>query len=386
LVWAIPDGTPITVQPSSLPGTLSLLRLLALAAFIVLAAFLSVLADLEWPAVVGVTALAWAIAATVEWFAWQTRLVWPSQRRYRSVPPVMEPSVPPPSPPEPPPIVYAEPPAEESSPQPLYEPEPSPPVEEPHLEAESPAEQQAAATETAAVESAPADEPQHVGAGLVPPANEREPNQNAEPEPSVPPAERPPEGRHAEPSAEEERPELIYEPEPSPPQPVGAGLVPPADEREAKPDAEAEPTVPPDERLPQERRSWLPQLKRRPPASHTEPLRGEVSQELREPPLRAVETPPPSTAEPASTEAAPEETAVVRMSSRRSPEPQQWNVWDLEAIARQDARSHPARRDEWSYLFVHLRQFADAEGTLPREFDALVRESFGDMLEARNLV
>jgi hypothetical protein len=241
---------------------------MALAAFIVLAAFLSVLADLGWPAVVGVTALALAIAATVEWLAWQTSLVWPSQRfaASRSAPPASEPS------PEPPPVVYAE-----------------PPADEPPTESES------------------------VGAGLVPPANDREP-----------------------------------------------------------------------ESAPRERRVRIPQIRRRP--SDVEPT--PQPEERPEPQLRAVESPPPAPEPEHATPPppAPQEPAVVRMSSRRPPEPQEWNLWDLEAIARQEARLHPARRDEWSYLFVHLRQFADVEGTLPSEFDALVRESFGEMLEARNLV
>jgi hypothetical protein len=283
---------------------------LALAAFIVLAAFLSVLADLEWPAVVGVTALAWAIAAMVEWLAWQPGMAWPGQRRYRAIPtpPGTEPPVQPSAPPEPRTVVYAEPFAEEPTPEPVHEPEPSPPVEELVVE-----------------------------------------------EPAAPPE----------------------------PEPVGAGLVPPAD---------PEPPTPAVDREPRERRSWLPPMRRRPsgtdserPPEEPEP---ETVEEPQQPQLRAVEAPSPAP-EPAAPAPAPpdsEEASVVRMSSRRAPEPQQWNLWDLESIARQEARSHPARRDEWSYLFVHLRQFADAQGTLPSEFDALVRESFGEMLEARNLV
>jgi hypothetical protein len=272
----------------------------------VLAAFLSVLADLEWPAVVGVTGLAWAIAAMVEWLAWQPGMVWPGQRRYKPIrpaPPATESPVQPSASPEPPPVVYAEPPAEEQTPEPLYEPEPSPPVEEPVAE-----------------EPAPTAEQELVGAGLVPPAE---------------------------------------------PEPTG-------------------------DREPRERRSWLTPMRRRPSGTDSEPPREErepeTVEERRHPRPRAVEIPPPAPEPTASPPPAPEETSVVRMSSRRAPEPQQWNLWDLESIARQEARSHPARRDEWSYLFVHLRQFADAEGTLPSEFDALVRESFGEMLEARNLV
>jgi hypothetical protein len=61
--------------------------------------------------------------------------------------------------------------------------------------------------------------------------------------------------------------------------------------------------------------------------------------------------------------------------------PRQWNIWDLERLARAEAPTHPERRDEWAFLFVHLRQFANADGVLPTEFDSLVRESFGGLLE-----
>ena len=62
--------------------------------------------------------------------------------------------------------------------------------------------------------------------------------------------------------------------------------------------------------------------------------------------------------------------------------PREWNVWELEQLARAGARQNPERSQEWAYLLVHLRQFATPDGALPREFDALVRESFGELLEA----
>ncbi|HSK15450.1 MAG TPA: hypothetical protein VK915_04710 [Gaiellaceae bacterium] len=65
-----------------------------------------------------------------------------------------------------------------------------------------------------------------------------------------------------------------------------------------------------------------------------------------------------------------------------APAPQeQWNLWDLERRARDESTRDPDRYEEWSYLFVHLRQFAARDGSLPTEFDGLVRESFGDLLE-----
>lgn len=69
------------------------------------------------------------------------------------------------------------------------------------------------------------------------------------------------------------------------------------------------------------------------------------------------------------------------MRTRVTAQPRRWNLWDLERRARDQAQADPLRYEEWSYLFVHLRQFATPDGSLPTEFDGLVRESFGELLE-----
>jgi hypothetical protein len=63
------------------------------------------------------------------------------------------------------------------------------------------------------------------------------------------------------------------------------------------------------------------------------------------------------------------------------PPAREWNLWDLERRAREQAGNAP-RDEEWSALFTHLRVFANADGVLPKEFDGLVRESFGELIEA----
>ena len=63
------------------------------------------------------------------------------------------------------------------------------------------------------------------------------------------------------------------------------------------------------------------------------------------------------------------------------PPAREWNIWDLERRAREQA-GDGARDEEWSALFTHLRPFANADGVLPKEFDDLVRESFGQLIEA----
>jgi hypothetical protein len=61
--------------------------------------------------------------------------------------------------------------------------------------------------------------------------------------------------------------------------------------------------------------------------------------------------------------------------------PREWNLWDLERLAR-DRAGDAARDEEWSALFVHLRQYAGTDGLLPKEFDGLVRDSFAELIHA----
>ena len=60
----------------------------------------------------------------------------------------------------------------------------------------------------------------------------------------------------------------------------------------------------------------------------------------------------------------------------------EWNVWDLERMARDGAGADVARDEERSFLLMYLREFAGPDGLLPADFDALVRDSFGDLLVA----
>jgi hypothetical protein len=80
----------------------------------------------------------------------------------------------------------------------------------------------------------------------------------------------------------------------------------------------------------------------------------------------AVEEPP---AEPSG----PEAEAVPVASA-----PWSWNVWNLERVVRERASAN----DELNYLLLYLREYANPAGMLPPDFDALVRESFGDLLAA----
>ena len=90
--------------------------------------------------------------------------------------------------------------------------------------------------------------------------------------------------------------------------------------------------------------------------------------------LEQTEPPPPAPPQPKPVQEAPTPPA-------RTPAPREWNLWELERRAR-DYAGEAARDEEWTALFVHLRQFADTGGQLPEEFDGLVRESFAELIQA----
>jgi hypothetical protein len=57
-----------------------------------------------------------------------------------------------------------------------------------------------------------------------------------------------------------------------------------------------------------------------------------------------------------------------------------WNVWQLERLLAAQSKPDPERDYERSMILVYLREFADSDGQLPPQFDALVRESFSDLV------
>jgi len=129
---------------------------------------------------------------------------------------------------------------------------------------------------------------------------------------------------------------------------------------------------------------WLAWRQGRLPIMPIEGLEGSATAPVEEP---LPPPPPQGFLPPAEPQAVPETAAAHADASSvvtfrpRTVEPRSWNLWDLERLAREGAKEHPERRDEWGYLFLNLRQFADADGSLPAEFDALVRETFGNLLE-----
>jgi len=122
------------------------------------------------------------------------------------------------------------------------------------------------------------------------------------------------------------------------------------------------------------------------PEAEPEPEPEPVVEPVR-PPLVAVPTPPPP--EP---EALPEpepfaepeplpEPQIVQLAVRDH-RPREWNLWELERAARGTAGRDPLQDEERGYLLMYLREFANADGALPVDFDGLVRDAFGDVLAA----
>ena len=100
-----------------------------------------------------------------------------------------------------------------------------------------------------------------------------------------------------------------------------------------------------------------------PPLPPEAPKPGRVRRLVERRPERR-RTPPAAPPEPAPREA----EAPAR----------EWNLWELERAVRHS--SEETRREEWNALLIHLREFANADGDLPVEFDRFVRESFAAAL------
>jgi outer membrane biosynthesis protein TonB len=103
--------------------------------------------------------------------------------------------------------------------------------------------------------------------------------------------------------------------------------------------------------------------------------------------ILATGSPPVSEPAPPQPVPGPEPVAEAEPQPAPPPEPEpvrtgspgEWNIWGLERLVRE--QPDHVRRDEWAAMVVSLRDFARADGTLPPEFDDLVRESFGGLLE-----
>jgi hypothetical protein len=90
-----------------------------------------------------------------------------------------------------------------------------------------------------------------------------------------------------------------------------------------------------------------------------------------------VQAPPQLRPEP-EREPAPEPEQGREPEPKRSLTPREWNIWELQHLVRE--RPNDDRQEEWAALLASLRDFARVDGTLPGDFDQLVRDSLGELL------
>jgi hypothetical protein len=120
------------------------------------------------------------------------------------------------------------------------------------------------------------------------------------------------------------------------------------------------------------------------PEPEPEPERELELEPVHEPPPPEPERPPLVAAPPPRERAhvEPEPAPVAVPVAIRQGAPREWNLWELEQASRRASGDDPLRDEERNYLLMYLREFANAEGTLPADFDALVRDSFADVIPA----
>jgi hypothetical protein len=143
---------------------------------------------------------------------------------------------------------------------------------------------------------------------------------------------------------------------------------PPEVEAEELPAPAAEPEPKPEPELAVSERSARAILASGPPP---------VPEPPRPPPPRASVPVPEPEPEP---ELAPEPEAEPEPPSAEPP--REWSIWELQRLIR-ERPDHP-QQEEWAALVHSLRDFARADGTLPVEFDELVRDSFEPILAAEH--
>ena len=107
------------------------------------------------------------------------------------------------------------------------------------------------------------------------------------------------------------------------------------------------------------------------PAPEPEPVRA----------LQSVPEPEPELEPESELEPEPDAAEVVPIGIGAGP--RQWNLWDLERLTREASGTDFALDEERTFLLMYLREFAGPDGSLPVDFDGLVRDSFGELVGVR---
>ena len=128
--------------------------------------------------------------------------------------------------------------------------------------------------------------------------------------------------------------------------------------------------------LPEAERELEPEPQPEPdPEPAPEPTPEPEPEPERRPELAAVPPPPPEPEPEPESEPDSEPAPAVVPLVLRDTTPRTWNIWELERLA--ETMDGDAAAEERALLLVHLREFANASGDLPVEFDELVRDAFG---------
>jgi DNA repair exonuclease SbcCD ATPase subunit len=78
--------------------------------------------------------------------------------------------------------------------------------------------------------------------------------------------------------------------------------------------------------------------------------------------------------------AEPRELVAPPEPERPAPAEGGWNLDALTRLVEEGAHDFPDRADDWRYTLFYLRNEARIDGTLPRRFDSLVEECFGELV------
>jgi hypothetical protein len=97
--------------------------------------------------------------------------------------------------------------------------------------------------------------------------------------------------------------------------------------------------------------------------------------------LQSVPEPEPELEPEPEPEPEPDAAEVVPIGIGAGP--RQWNLWDLERLTREASGTDFALDEERTFLLMYLREFAGPDGSLPVDFDGLVRDSFGELVGVR---
>jgi outer membrane biosynthesis protein TonB len=123
------------------------------------------------------------------------------------------------------------------------------------------------------------------------------------------------------------------------------------------------------------------------PAPLTEPALEPVAVEPERAPEPVPVEPEPEPEPEAEPEPVATEPELEPVAADPAPEPEadpepvearEWNVWEIDRALRESG----VATEEQEFLLIYLRDYAGPDGSLPVDFDGLVRESFADVLGA----